>query len=144
MRRKENQNSVQMFSKIGLILPAEFFNPLNDHQNLSINNKFLFAELSLEVMNLPTYVVLSRLTGKGRETVKDNPERIKEVNDELEEMGAEVVDQYAVFGRFDFVNILEVPDEETMAQISVEMGSRGSVMLETLQAVEIDDLIESV
>lgn len=95
-------------------------------------------------MILTTYVVLSRLTGKGRETIKENPERIKEVNDELEEMGAEIVDQYAVFGRFDFVNILEVPDEETMAQISVEMGSRGSVMLETLQAMEIDDLVENV
>ncbi|MBS3815360.1 MAG: GYD domain-containing protein [Hadesarchaea archaeon] len=93
---------------------------------------------------MPTYVVLSRLTGEGRKTLKENPERIKEVNGELEEMGAEIIDQYALFGRFDFVNILEVPDAETMSEISVEMGSRGSVQLETLQALEIDDLVEGI
>lgn len=93
---------------------------------------------------MPTYVVLSRLTGEGRKTLKENPERIKEVNRELEEMGAEIIDQYALFGRFDFVNILEVPDAETMSEISVEMGSRGSVQLETLQALEIDDLVEGI
>ncbi|KXB09136.1 GYD domain superfamily [candidate division MSBL1 archaeon SCGC-AAA833F18] len=93
---------------------------------------------------MPTYVVLSRLTSEGRKTIKTNPDRIKEVNKELEEMGAEIVDQYAVFGRYDFVNILKVSDIQTMAKISVEMGSRGSVQLETLRALKIDELIKSI
>ncbi|KXB09594.1 GYD domain superfamily [candidate division MSBL1 archaeon SCGC-AAA833K04] len=93
---------------------------------------------------MPTYVVLSRLTSEGRKTIKTNPDRIKEVNKELEEMGAEIVDQYAVFGGYDFVNILKVSDIQTMAKISVEMGSRGSVQLETLRALKIDELIKSI
>lgn len=93
---------------------------------------------------MPTYVVLSRLTSEGRKTIKTNPDRIKEVNKELEEMGAEIIDQYAVFGGYDFVNILKVPDPQTMAKISVEMGSRGSVQLQTLRALKIDELIKSI
>ena len=93
---------------------------------------------------MPTYVVLSRLTDEGRKTLKNKPERIKEVNEDLKDMGAEILDQYAVFGRYDFVNILEVPDHETMTQISVEIGSRGSVKLETLQAFDIDDFIHGI
>ncbi len=91
-----------------------------------------------------TYVVLSKLTDQGRKTLKGNKDRIKEVNEEMEEMGAEVKGQYAVFGQYDFVTILEVPDVKTMSQISVSIGSRGSVKLETLQAMEVDDLIESI
>ena len=86
---------------------------------------------------LPTYLVLSTLTDKGMDTLKNDPERIKEVNKELEDMGAEVVGQYALFGRFDFVNILKVPDPETMARISAEMGSRGTLRLQSYQAIYV-------
>ncbi len=90
------------------------------------------------------YVVLSRLTDEGRKTLKVKPARIKEVNEDLEKMGAEILAQYAVFGRYDFVTMLKVPDAKTMAKISVEIQSRGSVMMETLQAMDINELIESL
>lgn len=77
-------------------------------------------------------------------TLKNNPERIRKVNKELEEMGAKVISQYAVFGKFDFANILEVPNPETMAKISAEMASRGTLRLHSYQALEVNDLIEKI
>ena len=51
---------------------------------------------------MPKYIMLSNLTDEGRKTVKMRPERIKEVNDEIEKMGAKVIEQYAVLGEYDF------------------------------------------
>lgn len=78
------------------------------------------------------------------ETLRESPERIREVNEELEDMGAEVIAQYALFGKFDFANILKVPDAETMARISSEMASRGTLRLQSYQALEVDDLISGM
>ncbi len=82
--------------------------------------------------------MLSTLTDEGRKTVKMRPERIKEVNKEIEKMGAKVVAQYAVLGLYDFVNIIEAPDNETITRISIELGSRGTIQLLTLSAITID------
>jgi len=90
---------------------------------------------------MAVYVALSTLTEEGSKTIKKNPERIKEVNKDLEAMGVKVLAQYAVLGPYDFINILEAPDNDTIVRMSVEIGSRGSVQLQTLPAVPIDDLI---
>ncbi|MBT89009.1 MAG: GYD domain superfamily [Spirochaetales bacterium] len=89
---------------------------------------------------MPTYIMLSTLTDEGRKTVKMRPERIKEVNDEIEKMGAKVLEQYAVLGEYDFVNILEAPDNETISKVSIELGARGTIQLVTLAAMPIDEL----
>lgn len=91
-----------------------------------------------------TYIMLSSLTDEGSETIKAKPERIKEVNKELEGMGAKIVAQYATLGPYDFVNILEAPDNETIARVSVELGSRGTVKLLTLPAIPIDTFISNL
>jgi uncharacterized protein with GYD domain len=93
---------------------------------------------------MPLYVMLSRLTDKGAETLKSNPERIIEVDSQLSEMGLEVKEQYAVLGRYDFVNIVEAPDDATIARVSVELGSRGSIRLETMAAMPVEDFIGSL
>lgn len=90
---------------------------------------------------MPVYVALSNLTEEGSKTLKKNPERIKEVNNDLEAMGVKVLAQYAVLGPYDFVNILEAPDNDTIVKMSVEIGARGSVQLQTLPAMPIDELI---
>jgi len=87
---------------------------------------------------MATYIMLSTLTDEGRKTLKERPERLQEVNREIEAMGARVTAQYAVLGGYDFVNILEAPDNETVARISVELGSRGTVQLTTLPALPVD------
>jgi uncharacterized protein with GYD domain len=87
---------------------------------------------------MATYIMLSTLTDEGRKTLKERPERMQEVNREIEAMGARVTQQYAVLGGYDFINILEAPDNETIARISVELGSRGTVVLTTLPALPVD------
>ena len=87
------------------------------------------------------YIMLSNLTDEGAKTIKKNPARIKEVNAEVEAMGVKVLAQYAVMGPYDFVNVLEAPDNETVTRVSVELASRGSMKVMTLAAIPIDDFI---
>lgn len=84
------------------------------------------------------YIMLSTLTDEGRKTVKMRPERIKEVNTEIEKMGAKVLAQYAVLGPYDFINIIEAPDNITVSRVAIELGARGTVQIVTLSAIPID------
>ena len=93
---------------------------------------------------MPTYIMLSTLTPEGVQTVKNNPQRIREVNKELEQLGASVKAQWATLGQFDFINVVEAPDDTTMARVSLELGSRGTARYETLAAIPIDDFIASL
>lgn len=93
---------------------------------------------------MPLYVLLTKVTASGIKTIKDNPARIKEVNKEVEARGARVLAQYATLGRYDFVNIVEAKDNDTIARVSVDLGARGTVQLETLAAIPIDDFIRSL
>jgi len=90
---------------------------------------------------MATYIMLSTLTEEGAETIRDRPGRIKEVNQEIEALGVKVKAQYAVLGLYDFVNIVEAPDNETVARVSIELASRGSVKIQTLAAIPIDEFI---
>ncbi|MCM8759350.1 MAG: GYD domain-containing protein [Candidatus Omnitrophica bacterium] len=90
------------------------------------------------------YIMLSTLTSQGAETIKKDPERIKQVNSEVEKMGGKIVSQYAVLGPYDFITILEAPDNETVTRISLEIGARGSVKILTLAAVDVDDFIKGI
>ncbi|MBI2486658.1 MAG: GYD domain-containing protein [Deltaproteobacteria bacterium] len=90
------------------------------------------------------YIMLSTLTDEGRKTVKMRPERIKEVNKELEKSGVKVLAQYAVLGPYDFVNIIEAPDNKTISRGSIDLGSRGTVQLMTLPAIPIDDFTKKL
>jgi len=93
---------------------------------------------------MPTFIMLSKLNPEGVQTIKSNPQRIKEVNAEIEALGATVTAQWAVLGRYDFVNIIEAPDEKVMARVSLELGSRGTASYETLSGIPIDDFIASI
>ena len=74
---------------------------------------------------MPTYIMLTKLTSDGVKTLKDNPTRVHEVNKEVEQLGVKVVDQWATLGEYDFVSVVEAPDEKTMAKLSVEMARAG-------------------
>ena len=92
---------------------------------------------------MATYIMLSSLTDEGAETIKQNPGRIKEVNQELERMGVRVLSQWATLGLYDFVNVVEAADNGTVARVSAELASRGSVRVMTLPAIPIDDFVAS-
>jgi len=93
---------------------------------------------------MPYYIGLSTLTDEGRKTIKEKPNRILEVNKELEKMGVKVKQQFAVLGPYDFVTIVEAPDNETVMKMSVELGSRGSVQLLTLVAIPVEEFIKKL
>jgi uncharacterized protein with GYD domain len=90
------------------------------------------------------YVMLTSLTDEGRKTIKEHPGRIKEVNKEVEAMGVKVLAQYALLGRYDFVNILEAPSNETISKVAVELGARGTLQTMTMVAMKVDDFIKSI
>ena len=93
---------------------------------------------------MPTYLMLSRLTEKGVQTLHSNPARLREVNRDVEELGARVLHQWAALGEYDFVNVVEAPDDLTIAKLSVKLGARGSVQFETLPLVPVDQLLDSL
>jgi uncharacterized protein with GYD domain len=90
------------------------------------------------------YVILSNLTDEGRKTIKARPERIKEVNKEIEAMGGKVLAQYACLGPYDFVNVIEAADNEVITRVSVELGSRGTLQLMTMPAVTVDEFVARI
>jgi len=92
---------------------------------------------------MATYIMLSSLTDEGAERIKAKPHRIKEVNAEIEKLGVKVLAQYATLGPYDFVNVVEAPDNLIVARVSAELASRGTIKITTLPAIEIDDFINA-
>ena len=86
------------------------------------------------------YVMLTSLTDEGRKTIKSNPNRIQEVNKEVEAMGVKILSQYAVLGPYDFVNILEAPDNKAVSKVALELGARGTLQTMTMAAMPVEDL----
>jgi len=93
---------------------------------------------------MPYFIILSNLTDEGRKTIKQKPERIMEVNKEIEAMGVKIHRQFALLGMYDFANIVEAPDNETVMKMSVEIGARGSVQMTTLPALPVEDFIKKI
>jgi uncharacterized protein with GYD domain len=93
---------------------------------------------------MPMYIMLSTLTSDGLATIRKKPDRITEVGGELKAMGVTVKGQWAILGEYDFVNLVEAPDNETVARASVEIGSRGSVSMVTMPAIPVEDFIASL
>lgn len=93
---------------------------------------------------MPLYLMLTTLTEKGTQTLNSNPGRLREVNADVEELGAHVVHQWATLGEYDFVTVVEVSDDVTMARLSVKLAARGSVKFETLTLVGVEELLSAL
>jgi uncharacterized protein with GYD domain len=93
---------------------------------------------------VPVYILLSTLTQQGMQTLVSHPDRLKQVNADMEELGAKVLQQWFTLGPFDFLNVVEAPDANTIARVSVALSARGSVKVETLTALEVDEFLRSL
>ena len=93
---------------------------------------------------MPIYILLSTLTVQGVQTLKSNPDRLAAVNQDVEELGCKVLHQWATLGEFDFVNVVDAPDVETIARVSVALGARGSTKIVTLPALDVDAFLGSI
>ena len=90
---------------------------------------------------MPKYILMSKLTPEGRRTILEKPDRIKEVNKEIEAFGAKVLQQYSLLGPYDFINILEAPSNDIINKVSIILGSRGTIEITSMPAMKIDDFI---
>jgi len=90
---------------------------------------------------MPTYIMLSKLSEQGLQTLRANPERLKAVNQDVEELGAKVLHQWFVLGPYDFVNIVEAADAKAIARVSIAISARGSTALESFELIEVDELV---
>ena len=93
---------------------------------------------------MATYLMLTTLTDQGLRTLQSHPERLSEVNRDVEELGARVLQQWISLGQYDFVNIVEAPDSETIAKISVVLGARGSSKFESYELIPTEKLLDSL
>jgi uncharacterized protein with GYD domain len=93
---------------------------------------------------MATFIMLTNLTPDGVKTLKDNPGRVQEVNKEVEQLGVKVVDQWATLGQYDFITVVDAPDEATMAKVSIELGSRGTMTSQTLGAIPAGDFVSAL
>lgn len=93
---------------------------------------------------MATFMMLSTIGPGGAATLREHPERLLEVNAEVEAMGVTVVAQWALLGPYDFCTVVEVPDSLTMAKVALALGSRGTMKTLTLTAIDVDDFIAAV
>ncbi len=93
---------------------------------------------------MPIYLMLTTLTAQGVQTLKANPNRLREVNRDVEELGATVLHQWATIGEYDFVNIVDAPDAATIAKVSLALGARGSAKLQSLELLDLDTLMSAL
>ena len=93
---------------------------------------------------MPKFAMLSTLGPDGSARLRENPERLREVSAEVESMGVQVLHQFAVLGQWDFLNIIEAPDEVAMARVATTLASRGTLKTMTLPLIDIDTFIEGL
>ncbi|MFQ6122321.1 MAG: GYD domain-containing protein [Dehalococcoidales bacterium] len=93
---------------------------------------------------MPVYLMLTTLTDEGRKVIQDDPESLRDINKEVEHMGVKILDQYALLGQYDFVNILEAPSNEAVAKLAIRLSAKGTTQTLTLAAITLDDLIDAL
>jgi len=90
---------------------------------------------------MAVYLMLTTLTGEGRKRIEEYPEWLKDLNKEVEYMGAKILAQYGLLGQYDFVNIIEAPSDEVAAKVAIHLSARGGLQTLTLTAIPLDVLI---
>ncbi|MFC2016913.1 GYD domain-containing protein [Chloroflexota bacterium] len=93
---------------------------------------------------MSVYLMLTTLTDQGRKAIQEDPETLREINKEVEYMGVKILDQYALLGQYDFVNILEAPSNEAMAKLAIRLSAKGTTQTVTLAAITLDTLIDTL
>lgn len=93
---------------------------------------------------MPVYVMLTTLTDAGRKAIQEEPERLREINKEVEFSGVKILNQFALLGQYDFLNVMEAPSNESIAKLAIRLSAKGTFQTLTLAAISIDDLIQTL
>ena len=90
------------------------------------------------------YLMLTTLTDEGRKSIQEDPERLREINKEVEYMGIKIINQYALLGQYDFVNKLGAPSNEAITKLAIRLSAKGTTQTLTLAAITLDNLIDAL
>ncbi|GIV81300.1 MAG: GYD domain-containing protein [Anaerolineae bacterium] len=90
---------------------------------------------------MPIYILLSTLTEHGVSRIVEEPACLRQISLDIETLGVRVLEQYATLGQFDFVHVIEAPDNETIARVSMELIARGHLKPLTMPTISINDFI---
>ena len=88
------------------------------------------------------YFLLGTLTSTGQEMVHDDPDLLAKATRDIQVHAAEILGRYAVLGRYDFVIMAEANDNDAVARLSLEIGVRTGLHIETLPAIAIGFLAD--
>ena len=89
------------------------------------------------------YFLLGTLSASGQKLVHDDRDLLVKSTREIQIRGAEILGQYAVLGRYDFVMMVEADDNDAVARLSLEIGVQTGLHIETLPAIAIGFLSEN-
>ena len=83
---------------------------------------------------MPTYISLYNWTDQGIRTVKESPNRIRQSEGQLQQLGVKLVGMYLTMGDYDLVAVVEAPDDQAVARAQLSLGMAGNVRSKTLKA----------
>lgn len=93
---------------------------------------------------MTTYIRLVRLTDEGRKLVKEGRSVFEGASRIFEEQGGRIVSAWGTLGSYDFIAVVEAPDDATMMKISALVASGGVLSADTLPAVPMQDFLSSI
>ena len=89
---------------------------------------------------MPTYTQLMTLTPEGRSNMLRDSQTVLRSQNAVRVPGVVVLGLYGVLGDYDFVNIVEAPDNAAAARFSLELGVSAGAHITTLPAIPISRL----
>lgn len=88
---------------------------------------------------MPLFVLLTKLTVACKQKLRYEPEILEEICSQLEGCNQHDFPQLATLGEYNFVNIIEVENEETAYNMSSELNSRGDVETMVMPALVLSE-----
>ncbi|MBA7477781.1 Glutamine synthetase and cystathionine beta-lyase binding protein [subsurface metagenome] len=94
---------------------------------------------------MANYVVLMKMTPEGAKNLKDAPKRLAKYNEILAAEGAKITAAYATLGQYDFVAVIEGPEDfATVAKCSAAISMLGALSTQTMPAMPVTDFFKVV
>ena len=88
---------------------------------------------------MPTYISLLNFTQQGAHNIKESPAQLDNAKEFVKSMGAELKQYFLVMGKYDTIAVVEAPDDETVAKITMAVASYGNVRTQTFRAFTEDE-----
>ena len=93
---------------------------------------------------MATFIRLVSMTEQGVKNILKFSEQVAEAKKILEANNARFIEVYATLGRYDFVAIIDAPDEKAIAKVSALIASQGNFRAETLPAVPLEEFTKAI